>query len=226
MNDIEYRQLPHWANSDLSALAAHMFGRKPIRASAETLAFGTAFHTLILEPEKCSVYETPFVERTSDEYFRLMDMRNAVINGGEGDLFHLLNSADREQVRTWTDPTTNLPCKAKIDAIVLPRRVHLIDLKTTSCRSKSEFIDTCHEYDYDRQAAHYLSSDDNAKFFEFVGVQKQPPYQVFRLPFHRSEAFIRGGFVKRDKLLKLAAEQVRSGGWVPSSWRVENETIR
>lgn len=214
MTDSDYRALPYWANSDLSALAAHLFNRKKIRASAETLAFGTAFHTWILEPDQDA--DTSMLTRSQLDDMAWMKARIAA----DDHLPHLFCQSETEQVRTWTDPATGLPCKARIDAVVLPRRVHLIDLKTTSCRSKSEFIDTCHDYDYDRQAAHYLSSDDNARFFEFVGVQKQPPYDVFRLPFHRSEAFIRGGFVKRDKLLALAAEQVRSGGWVPGSWRL------
>lgn len=223
MTDSDYRALPRWANSDLSALAAHVFGKKPIKASADTLAFGTAFHTLILEPEqyKTHLSANPMSDQSENT---LYDMYLSV--RGDDLLFNILLNAETEQVRTWIDPTTGLPCKAKIDAIALPRRVHVIDLKTTSCRSKNEFIDTCHDYDYDRQAAHYLSSDPAFKFFEFVGVQKQPPYNVYRLSYHCTDAFIRGGYVKRDKLLKLAAEQVRSGGWVPTSWKTNNQTIK
>lgn len=210
-DDHTYRRLPRYANSDLSELAARLNPTKHMKASAETLAFGSHFHQMVLEPGTATTEQT--ARFTADKYGHLCSMYLAFRR--EPGLTDLIDfRCQCEVVRTWICPQTGLPLKAKIDAIVEPRRVHLIDLKTTACKTKSAFIDSLMQYDYDRQAAFYLSSDPAARFFEFVGVQKQAPYSVFRVPYHVSSPFIVGGQRKMNYLLSLA----RADGWRPSSW--------
>ncbi len=206
--DESYRALPRYSNSDLGELKR---GGKPLAVKPETLAFGTAFHTLVLEPEKFDANPIHIGDLAT-----LTEMHNSIL--ADVDLMRLIRNSQREQVRQWNCPLTNLPLKAKVDVSVMPRHVHLIDLKTTSCTSKAKFIDTLTDYDYDRQAAFYLSSDPLTRYFEFVGVQKQPPYQVFRVSFHITDSFIVGGQQKVAELLKRAKFEALHGGWIPGSW--------
>lgn len=206
MSEIDYRQIRRYANSDLSELAAKHFNKPRFTCLPATLDFGSAFHTLILEPDTFDAAENL-------GYMPILNwMRESVETDTE--LVSLIQNSEHETVRTWIDEATGLPCKAKLDAVVLPKRVHIIDLKSTMCTSKAKFIDTCHEYDYDRQAAFYLSSDPNARFFELVGVRKTNPYTVYRTAYHRESEFVRGGFKKVNRLLRLAKET----GFVPGSW--------
>lgn len=211
MNDLTYRQLPRYANSDLSELAAVHLGKKRFSCSQETLDFGTAFHQLTLEPTKLLGDE---VRRGLSDRQKtdLMEMITALFV--DSHLAMTIRGSECETVREWQCAETGLPLKGKLDICVLPKRQHLIDLKTTSCKSKAQFEQTISEYDYDRQAAFYLDSDPNARFFEFVGVQKTPPYNVYRVAYHRSDAAIVEGRRKMLRLLRLAKEI----GFVPSSW--------
>lgn len=203
MTEHEYRTLTRaYANSDLSELA----GQK-MKASPETLAFGTAFHTLILEPEKLiggdlTTGQIDLLAAMTDSFF---SHTVAAIQ---------IAASQKEVIRTWTDEATGLSCKAKIDAIVMPKQQHLIDLKTTSCATHQRFLDSCYDYEYYRQAAFYLSSDPKAQFFSFIGVQKVAPYNLYKLDFHRSSDFVQRGMKRVGYLLNMAKES----GFVPSSW--------
>jgi hypothetical protein len=131
----------------------------------------------------------------------------------------LLANALRKQVRTWTHEPTGLPLKARIDAMVQPNGDHLIGLKTTDCTSYVEFVASCSELDYDREAAFNHSAVPNARLFEFIAVQKQEPYGVFRVAYPLADRFIQTGITKMNYLLEQAlVESKREGGWIPDSW--------
>ncbi|UHG93220.1 PD-(D/E)XK nuclease-like domain-containing protein [Spirosoma oryzicola] len=223
MNDYQYRTLPRYANSDLSELKRLNLGEK-FMATQKSLDFGTAFHTLILEPAKRqSILTATGIEMSDLISLYVMEER---INAFS-DLRVMFADAEKETVRQWVCPITGLPLKAKLDAVIMPRRRHLVDLKTTSCKSLADFLESCYSFDYDRQAAFYLSSDPNAAFFEFVGVQKVPPYNVYRLAFHKSDEFIKYGQKKMEFWLQRAYEEsLKEDGWRPSSWsRKEVEQV-
>ncbi|ARK13022.1 PD-(D/E)XK nuclease-like domain-containing protein [Fibrella sp. ES10-3-2-2] len=216
----EYRTgLKRYANSDLSELA----GKPRFNVKPETLLFGTAFHTIVLERHRKQEVITQFAP---PELLALFFMEQNVSQ--ISDLRIILQDGLCEQVRIWTDELTGLPLKAKIDCIVQPKQQHIIDLKTTACKTREAFLDSCLDYNYDRQGAFYLSSDPAAKYFEIVGVQKQPPYQVFRCPFSINSDFIQGGMRKMRYLLMLAKEEAdKPNGWRPSSWsRIEQEATK
>ena len=184
-------------------------------ATPDAFKFGSAFHRLILEPDTVKLNE--YDGWSDKDYTMLCNMGDAVLS--IPDLVLLLNSSDRETVRQWIDQLTGLPCKGKLDAVVKPRNRHLIDLKTTSCASLTKFTESCLAYDYDRQGAFYLSSDSEATFFEIVGVQKQAPYKVYRITYHKDSEFIQYGRKKMDFWLKRAHEEsLRADGWRPSAW--------
>ena len=72
------------------------------------------------------------------------------------------------------------------------------------------------------QAAFYLSSDDCATFFEFVGIQKVAPYKLFRLKFHKDDEFLSYGRKKMNFLLQKAKEEAdKPNRWRPSAWNRE-----
>ena len=217
MTDHQYRTMHRYANSDLSELAAVKFNRSLMKAGPESLRLGSAFHTMILEPQR-----TPdgWELMTNDERRQVASMYDSLLAYDGGAIVKLLDLAECEKVRQWTCPRTGLPLKAKIDMCVLPRRRHILDLKTTSAKSQAEFEETIEEYHYDRQAAFYLSSEEEAVYFEFVGVQKQPPYNVFRVLYNWMDPEIQRGRQKMQTLLQLAYnETLDPNGWRPSSWR-------
>ena len=92
-----------------------------------------------------------------------------------------------EQVFTWTDRKTNLPCKAKVDIAYQDQiGLHLIDLKSTGVRNRMEFLASCDRYEYERQAAFYLDGT-GAESVAIYGIQKRGPYGVFRKWYTKRE---------------------------------------
>jgi PDDEXK-like domain of unknown function (DUF3799) len=99
---------------------------------------------------------------------------------------------ERERVVLFDDPMTGLACKSRLDVVYTsPKRQNalVLDFKITSARTQAQFLQTCYDYDYDRQAAFYLYSlcqaetgewADTHRFrFVFVGVTKQSPHRLF-----------------------------------------------
>ncbi len=110
-----------------------------------------------------------------------------------------LKYSRKEQVELFTDPDTKLGCKSKLD--VLYRRTTILDFKTTSARSRSEFLQKCLEYDYDRQAAFYLDAVGGKRFI-FVGIQKVKPHALFHFEATAADGFVGYGRKKYKALLR------------------------
>ncbi len=110
-----------------------------------------------------------------------------------------LQYSRKEQVELFTDPDTGLACKSKLD--VLYRRHTVLDFKTTSTRSLSEFVEKCSEYDYDRQAAFYLDAVGGKRFI-FVGIQKIKPHALFYFEATAANGFVEYGRKKYKALLR------------------------
>jgi len=183
MND--YRSLPRIANSDLTELKNHLFG-KPDFQSGPAQEFGTRFHDLLL-------LETDVVptgkEATAQR--RMLDVMRS------DPLFcRLMESAQVETAQLWDDESTGLPCKARIDMRVPDERL-IADVKTSSARSQNEFVSNCYRYDYDRQAAFYLDGYRQtgvfADQFIILGIQKQKPHNLY--------------------VVEIAADNIFSGLW-------------
>ncbi len=200
-----------YENADLTELAGIRYQSDQMRISPEMLKLSTAFQKLVVETERY----TSFGPVSRD--VPLIRMVDAVFD--DLSLGRLIANAQRNQVRTWTHEPTGLPLRAKIDAIVQPQGNHLLALKLTDCTSQSEFVASCSDLDYDRQAAFYLSGVPDSRFFEFIGVQTQEPYNLFRVKYQGSDSFIETGRKKMEYLLHEAlSESKREGGWIPSSW--------
>ena len=98
--------------------------------------------------------------------------------------FKLLDQAHTELPIFWTDESTGIECKAKIDALrEVGDAVFVTDLKTCSNASTQAFVRDALRYGYDVQAAHYMRGvralfpGKNVVWY-FVAVEKKPPYAV------------------------------------------------
>lgn len=79
----------------------------------------------------------------------------------------------------WTDETTGIECKCRIDAC---KPGIVIDLKTCESAQTDAFKRDALRLGYDVQAAHYLRGyrelyGENAAWY-FIAVEKKPPYAV------------------------------------------------
>jgi hypothetical protein len=205
-----YRTLPRYANSDLGEFRQLRFSLHPKPATSLAQQFGTQFHAWLLEGQL-----DPSLPHQQQE--QLAAMRKAAL---KQPLVHqLLTNGLAEQVQLWTDPLTGLPCKAQTD-LWLANSGLLVDIKTTNARTYREFLASCVDYRYDRQAAYYLDGTPGARRFVFIGVQKQPPFQTFYFEATDCPGFVEGGR-KQYRALLSAIQRV---GFIPSSWQRTYET--
>lgn len=202
----EYRQLPRIANSDLTELKNHILG-SPHPPSSPAQAFGTRFHDfLLLDTETIPSGKGATATR------RMLDVLRT------DPLFsRLLSLGQPEQAQFWEDERTGLPCKARID-LPVPDEQLIVDVKTTSARTQSEFVSNCYRYEYDRQAAYYLDgyrqAGGDANQFLIIGIQKQKPHNRYVVEVLADSIFMDGGRQKYNRLLRSWQEI----GFTPRSW--------
>lgn len=206
--DQDYRAIPAYSNSDLSEFERQMFG-KPQRNLVKAYAFGSALHEVILEPN--TIHNLP--ENVDLELCQLLAKRV------RQDKFTrwALQWSRKENIYLFTDPITGLPCKTKLDMNYKNRIV--TDIKSTSQKDYASFLNSCFEYSYDRQAAHYINSVPGAKRFIFIGVQKVRPYDVFYFEATKYPGFVERGHKKAQALLR----EIQRTGWRPNNWTKTNQ---
>ncbi|WPP51775.1 PD-(D/E)XK nuclease-like domain-containing protein [Catalinimonas niigatensis] len=195
---MSYYQLQRISNSDLS-IAEHILSNTPYHKPEAAFRLGGAFHELLLEPEK---FRT---ESCLDLDIRLLyRMYRTVISNQfcKG----LLQDSEKEKVILWKEPSSGILCKCKLDLIVNTETDNpsVIDFKTTSTSSLSAFIQSCHEYNYDRQMAFYADSI-GAKQVCLIGVSKKAKRLFFVQKFTNSQ-FIAEGRKKYQHLLQRVKE--------------------
>lgn len=196
MPEDEYRALRAVSNSELTRLRDRLYERKrPV--SKTVLQLGAAFHQAVLEPNR---------ERRWTEEIDWEIIENLQANLQKNKAFEaLLARSESEVSRFWTDETTGLSCKARLDMV--SSEGILADLKTTSCLNRQDFINNCRRFDYDRQAAFYVDSfaSEERKDLRFVffGVQKVFPYDIFTYEIGPTDAFLESGRNKYQSLLNI-----------------------
>ena len=104
----------------------------------------------------------------------------------------------KEKEVYWSEPSTGLPCKSKIDSLF---KKTVIDLKTTSAKTENEFKRNILAFKYNRQGAYYIDSV-GAKRFIIVGLQKQAPFNIWKVEISKSD--IETGRKQYLQLLKHA----------------------
>ena len=199
-----YRSMPRYANSDLSEFRDLLFSNKVPKPPGAAQVFGTLFHSLLLE-DKLALDLTPKMAK------QLSSMRESTLRNRFAR--SVLEVASVEQVQLWEDKQTGLPCKAQTDIWVSENEL-IVDIKTTSSHSYGEFLQSCEDYAYDRQAAFYLDGTPYAKRFVILGVQKKAPFDVFYFEASACRGCIEGGRKKYQGLLR----GILKSGFIPSSW--------
>ncbi len=220
----DYRSIPRVSNSDLTRLKEeHLgYGAKPSARfnSERAKGFGRAFHQHLLEPETIgTVMEQLLPDLTNLDVTKVETLMHTI----RQDDFcrRYLRRSERERVVLFTEPNSGVACKARLDVVYTsPKRRNalLVDFKTTSARTQAQFLQSCYDYDYDRQAAFYLDSlrladqgewATTRKFrFVFVGITKQRPHRLFAVEATAIPNFVEYGRKKyRFWLRKWNEEQ-------------------
>lgn len=205
---MNYRTMPRYANSDLGEFRNQLFSNKAVKPSGAAQVFGTLYHSLLLQSQTPSNV-TPKMDH------QLKAMREAALQNKF--VRSVLERSQVEQVQLWLDKQTELPCKAQTD-IWLAEDELIVDIKTTSCKTYSEFLKSCEDYNYDRQAAYYLDGTPNANRFVIIGVTKQAPYGVFYFEASACRGCVEGGRKKYQGLLR----GIQREGFIPSSWQLNS----
>jgi len=126
-----------------------------------------------------------------------------------------LDGSENERNVTWTDAATNLPCKARIDAVT--RRGAIVDLKTARSIVPDRFAREVATRGYYVQAAHYVNGAMAAGLFAvepkfiIIAVESKPPFDVavYELGTQSMDA----GKAKMAELLGKIKMHTESGKW-------------
>ena len=232
----EYRSLLRVSNSDLTRLKEEHLGYWSTPSSRfipeKTKVFGRAFHQHLLEPETVGTVLSqflpdmvdPLTSPTADALEPAQtEQLKKLMQTIRQDAFcrRYLRMSERERVVLFTEPTTGVACKSRLDMVYTSRKRRnalVIDLKTTSARTQAQFLESCYTYDYDRQAAFYVDSlrhadsqewDMTRQFrFVFIGIMKQRPHRLFAVEATSIPGFMEYGRKKyRFWLRKWREEQ-------------------
>lgn len=240
MNQDTYNALPGLNHSGIKWLEkspAHYKAWKDglITEVSPALELGIAIHSAILEPAKFSeLYlslpdtshlDTPAQKAAltkaakkehqgTDKILLSYQNFNTVLKIREAVMAHpyaryLIEQSEAEQVYTWKDKDAGAACKCRADLVMREQGV-LSDLKTTQDASPEAFSQSIAKYRLHRQAAFYLDGCE-AQRFNFITVEKQPPYGVviYTVPAYILEA----GRQLYKPLVYLYQSCVESGEW-------------
>jgi hypothetical protein len=93
-----------------------------------------------------------------------------------------------------------VPVRCKLDFHV-PKMKLGADLKTTACKTQTQFYNSLATFDYDRQGAWYMDIMGLDKF-SFIGISKHKPYDIFTYSCVRGDEFYLRGKAKYEWLLE------------------------
>lgn len=189
-----YFDVDRVSHSSLSALERMFAGQSPeLNVNPDILQFGSDFHCAVLEHHK-------YNKLLSSHAYYVEHMKESV---EKNLLFSKIKSSPSvlfEHERYFTCPFTKIKCKSKYD--IWDKEISMkADLKSTSARSRSAFIDSLSEYNYFRQASFYMMPD-NTKTFHFIGVQKKHPFSTFTYSIDINHKKIVKGFEEYTYLLR------------------------
>jgi exodeoxyribonuclease VIII len=208
------------------------------RSETRALRLGSAIHCATLEPEAWEsryVVQPAFNRRTKlgklahAEWCKSLAPGATVLSAGEYETLvrcvdsvrahpaasDLLSHGRAEEVLTWTDASTGLRCKGRVDYITT---AYLLDVKSTRADTLRALSRELADRLYHGQVAFYL---DGARAMRLlpepcdvfvVAVQTSPPYDV--IPARLSYEDIERGRQLYRSLLRRYAE-CRAANWWP-----------
>lgn len=210
--------------------------RENKREQTPAMLLGSAIHTAILEPElfyeQYVICPTQCSDRRTKLYKEwLLEFGSSgqdVLTETEHDLIQRCRlSVSRNRLATrllstegmieqsifWLDKESGVSCKFRADKIAGP---FLVDIKTTSACTETEFLYSIEKYRYDVQAAHYLagaSAEFNADFdqFFFIAVETVAPFRC--RVFDLTPESLAVGRDDRESALKDLSARHELGDW-------------
>jgi len=160
-------------NSTLTVIKYFLLGYAPIFFDPRYQFFGREFHKRSLEAHKKKK------RMTAEEETKLFPMvRNLLANP----IFKKYFAEAKKEHLIDTESIMGIPVQGTLDVNNQKYKVGC-DPKTTSCRTREEFIRAAIEYGYPRQDWMYCKMA-KLKEFIFFGVQKNPPYAIWPVSFH------------------------------------------
>lgn len=187
MTEIEYRKYPALSNSKLTWLKQEVLKGIPINQNAKYFVDGLDVDKLILQ----------------DGYTTTNQLANEVHKGFVKNCpknFQTFIGLAQKQVPVIGDivfEKFSVLAKCLHDAYLSDIS---IDIKTTECKSKQQFIEACKWFEYDRASWWYSAVSKTRKSW-IIGVEKNYPYKVY---FVDCEKDLNMNVVGRDKAEYLA----------------------
>lgn len=213
------------------------------REDSTRLAIGRAAHTAILEPDRflldyalyagairrgkewdaCCAANKGRTILKADEYATCLSMRDAVREHPvAGPLIAAKGKAER--VFTWTDPTTGLLCKARLDKFKDEPET-IVDVKTTFDVEADRFAITVAKMGHHIQLAHYrrgARANGYNPAVKIVAVEATEPHEV--AVYALDDDTLWAGEEELDDLLAKVAAGVFSGQW-PGRYQEEQTLV-
>lgn len=185
--------LDQFAKSPLHA-KAYLAGVRDLETPA--MAFGTAYHAAMLEPDRYAAEFAVFEgdRRTKDgkaQYESLVNSGKTIISRTDADVItamveafnnhpavNLLHANGMFEASVfWQDYETQIHCRCRPDYWHADGKGLVIDLKTTDDASPAGFARSVVKYRYHVQAAHYLQGTQASRFI-FIAQEKKAPYAI------------------------------------------------
>jgi exodeoxyribonuclease VIII len=227
MSDLKESPYHLWAN--------HINPRRPPREATPALAFGSAFHAYVLEPdvfrERYAIKPEgmSFVNKegkawrdaqtaeiiTEADFNHIKDLRAAIFDVPE--LSALLSVCETETSVFWTDESAGVACRCRPDALHFhpDGSVTPIDLKSTPDAGPEAFGRSVAKFGYHRQAAHYTAGlvANGFKVRPFVFAAVTSAYPFIAVPYRLDDQSEFAGQVAVAELIALYAKCKASNHW-------------
>lgn len=222
---------------------------RAVGKTTPALAFGTATHMALLEPER--FIETYAIEpkfgdlrrkensaakdrwleenigRTpisADDHARISAMGESVMRHPAAS--KLISSGHAEVTLRWEDQGTGLACKARADRWIEELQL-VVDLKTTDDASPEAFARSVYNYRYHVQDALYRDGFAECGYpvqhFAIVAVEKEPPFAVAVYTLDANA--VARGYADARANIETLAECVRTDQWHGYSNGVEELSL-
>lgn len=204
-NELDYYDRSEVSNSDLSELKNYLEGNvRDMSSLASVFYFGNVFDAMLTEPERIN-----FKNKTFDGdiiefslFDKLIKMKDSFIR----DPFcrALVKQSDKQAViiddvnLSFQGFHFTLRMRAKLDFNLSLSNL-VADLKSTASTSQEQFEAAVEQFDYDRQAAVYMTLAKVDRF-AIVAVSKRN-YKVFKVLITKDSQLYRSGM---EKFIDLA----------------------
>lgn len=170
----DYYARPELSNSKLSEFKRQLDGSKKPPITQKSADLGHLFHTGLFEPHLYQETIDRVRERVTDKEIRLIEAMQAAAKKNHSLLFFLNHPKATFETEYYGD-LHGIPFKMKADAVI-PNAFG--DGKSTAAKTLDQFLKSCDDYGYWRQAViyKYLGKRDKMVFW---GVSKAYPHNTF-----------------------------------------------